>query len=99
MKVLGIKVLGPREGRVGNEPRPVALHQAGRMSVLTPGFEKVHSWGEGTSRWELCTSNNREQVEQSTQTHFFLLLPLQMAATIDMNFQSDLLSIFEENLF
>lgn len=24
---------------------------------------------------------------------------LQMAATIDMNFQSDLLSIFEENLF
>lgn len=25
--------------------------------------------------------------------------PLQMAATIDMNFQSDLLSIFEENLF
>jgi hypothetical protein len=33
------------------------------------------------------------------QTQFFLLLPLQMAATIDMNFQSDLLSIFEENLF
>lgn len=25
--------------------------------------------------------------------------PIQMAATIDMNFQSDLLSIFEENLF
>lgn len=25
--------------------------------------------------------------------------PLQMAATIDMNFQSDLMAIFEENLF
>ena len=37
---------------------------------------------------------------QGTEFHF---LPpsslLQMAATIDMNFQSDLLSIFEENLF
>lgn len=27
------------------------------------------------------------------------LLSLQMAATIDMNFQSDLMAIFEENLF
>lgn len=26
-------------------------------------------------------------------------LSLQMAATIDMNFQSDLMAIFEENLF
>uniref|UniRef100_A0A8C9JMW3 Bromodomain protein 4 C-terminal domain-containing protein n=1 Tax=Panthera tigris altaica TaxID=74533 RepID=A0A8C9JMW3_PANTA len=35
-----------------------------------------------------------------TSSHSLLpTSPLQMAATIDMNFQSDLLSIFEENLF
>lgn len=29
----------------------------------------------------------------------FFFFSLQMAATIDMNFQSDLMAIFEENLF
>lgn len=100
LQVLGVKVLGPREGRVGSEPRPVALHQAGLVSALTPGFEKVQGGCKGTAGGSCVQAiNNGEQVEQSTQTHFFLLLLLQMAATIDMNFQSDLLSIFEENLF
>lgn len=40
------------------------------------------------------------QQGQDTEFHSLLLSSLlQMAATIDMNFQSDLLSIFEENLF
>lgn len=31
--------------------------------------------------------------------YLIVLFSFQMAATIDMNFQSDLMAIFEENLF
>lgn len=33
-------VLGPREGRIGSEPRPVAVHLAGLLSSLALGFEQ-----------------------------------------------------------
>lgn len=77
MEILGIKVLGPREGRVGSEPR---------MGVREQHWSYAHAvWGTGGAGYPKLNSSS-----------FF---PLQMAATIDMNFQSDLLSIFEENLF
>lgn len=37
--------------------------------------------------------------ERKENAKLFFSLSLQMAATIDMNFQSDLMAIFEENLF
>lgn len=49
----GIKVvIGPREGRIGSEPRPVVVYLAGLLSSLAPGFEtgwKDQGGYEGTA--------------------------------------------------
>lgn len=41
----------------------------------------------------------RSEIINAMKTLICFLFSLQMAATIDMNFQSDLMAIFEENLF
>ena len=67
--------------------------------VLRPDSGSTAVWACGEiRRWRA----GRGFWEQGQGTEFHFLLPsslLQMAATIDMSFQSDLLSIFEENLF
>lgn len=101
-----------REGQ--REPRPMALYQAGcwaqkwlcsdgnRSNALR--LQSGHCGngpGEGLMS-ELMQRGGEESWNHNKMDvlpHSLLPLPLQMAATIDMNFQSDLLSIFEENLF